>query len=158
MAEQSAPNTTVGPLAGIRVVEIAGIGPTQFCGMLLADMGARILRLRRPGAADPGLDVPDRFNLMNRGRPTVDVDLKSDQGREFVLRLCERADALFEGFRPGVMERLGLGPDDCMRRGPDTTPITSHLPARFTASGRRTGRHRCRSTWSVTSAAGPRTS
>jgi alpha-methylacyl-CoA racemase len=116
MAEQSAPNTTVGPLAGIRVVEIAGIGPTQFCGMLLADMGARILRLRRPGAADPGLDVPDRFNLMNRGRPTVDVDLKSDQGREFVLRLCERADALFEGFRPGVMERLGLGPDDCMRR------------------------------------------
>jgi crotonobetainyl-CoA:carnitine CoA-transferase CaiB-like acyl-CoA transferase len=117
MAEQSAPNTTVGPLAGIRVVEIAGIGPTQFCGMLLADMGARILRLRRPGAADPGLDVPDRFNLMNRGRPTVDVDLKSDQGREFVLRLCERADALFEGFRPGVMERLGLGPDDCMTYG-----------------------------------------
>ena len=116
MTDQAAPNTPVGPLHGIRIIEIAGIGPTQFCGMLLADMGARILRLRRPAAADPGVDVPDRFNLMNRGRPTVDVDLKSDEGREFVLRLCERADALFEGFRPGVMERLGLGPDDCMGR------------------------------------------
>jgi len=106
----------VGPLNGIRIVEIAGIGPTPFCGMLLADMGAQIIRLRRPAPADPGVDVPDRFNLMNRGRPTIDVDLKSDAGRELVLRLCEKADALFEGFRPGVMERLGLGPGDCMAR------------------------------------------
>ena len=106
----------MGPLIGIRIVEIAGIGPTQFCGMLLADMGAQIIRLRRPAAADPGVDLPDRFNLMNRGRPTVDVDLKSDAGREFVLRLCEKADAVFEGFRPGVMERLGLGPGECMAR------------------------------------------
>jgi alpha-methylacyl-CoA racemase len=106
----------VGPLNDIRIVEIAGIGPTQFCGMLLADMGAQIIRLRRPAAADPGVDVPDRFNLMNRGRPTIDVDLKSDAGRELVLRLCEKADALFEGFRPGVMERLGLGPGECMAR------------------------------------------
>ena len=106
----------MGPLHGIRIVEIAGIGPTQLCGMLLADMGARIIRLRRPGAADPGVDLPDRFNVMNRGRPSIDVDLKSDQGRELVLRLCGKADALFEGFRPGVMERLGLGPDDCMAR------------------------------------------
>ncbi|HSN51900.1 MAG TPA: CaiB/BaiF CoA-transferase family protein [Woeseiaceae bacterium] len=106
----------MGPLHGIRIVEIAGIGPTQFCGMLLADMGAQIIRLRRPAAADPGVDVPDRFNLMNRGRPTLDVDLKSDAGRALVLRLCEQADALFEGFRPGVMERLGLGPGECMAR------------------------------------------
>jgi alpha-methylacyl-CoA racemase len=84
--------------------------------MLLADMGAQIVRVRRPSAADPGVDLPDRFNLMNRGRPTIDVDLKSDAGREFVLRLCETADALFEGFRPGVMERLGLGPGECMAR------------------------------------------
>jgi alpha-methylacyl-CoA racemase len=106
----------VGPLHGFRIVEIAGIGPTQFCGMLLADMGAQIIRLDRPAAADPGVHVPERFNLMNRGRPTIEVDLKSDAGREFVLRLCEKADALFEGFRPGVMERLGLGPDECMAR------------------------------------------
>ena len=106
----------MGPLHGIRIVEIAGIGPTQFCGMLLADMGAQIVRVRRPAAADPGVDLPDRYNLMNRGRPTIDVDLKSGAGREFVLRLCEKADALFEGFRPGVTERLGLGPDECMAR------------------------------------------
>jgi alpha-methylacyl-CoA racemase len=106
----------MGPLSGIRIVEMAGIGPTQFCGMLLADMGAQILRIRRPAAATTGVEIPERFNLMNRGRPAVDVDLKSDQGRELVLRLCESADALFEGFRPGVMERLGLGPDECMAR------------------------------------------
>jgi alpha-methylacyl-CoA racemase len=116
MTEQADSKMPGGPLSGIRIIEIAGIGPTQFCGMLLADMGAQIVRLRRPAAADPGVDLPDRVNLMNRGRPTVDVDLKSDQGREFVLRLCESADALFEGFRPGVMERLGLGPGECMAR------------------------------------------
>ena len=104
----------MGPLHGIKIVEIAGIGPTQLCGMLLADMGAQVIRLRRPAAADPGVEVPDRFALMNRGRPSIDVDLKSGQGRELVLHLCEKADALFEGFRPGVMERLGLGPDECM--------------------------------------------
>jgi alpha-methylacyl-CoA racemase len=116
MTDLADPKLPAGPLHGIRIIEIAGIGPTQFCGMLLADMGAQILRVRRPGAADPGIDLPDRFNLMNRGRPTVGVDLKSDRGREFILRLCESADALFEGFRPGVMERLGLGPRDCMAR------------------------------------------
>ncbi len=116
MTDNTNSKTPVGPLRGIRIIEIAGIGPTQFCGMLLADMGAQIIRLRRPAAANPGVDIPDRFNLMNRGRPTVDVNLKSDKGRELVLRLCESADALFEGFRPGVMERLGLGPGECMAR------------------------------------------
>mgnify|MGYP001819463819 CR=1 FL=1 len=104
----------MGPLHGIRIVEIAGIGPTQLCGMLLADMGAQIIRLRRPAAADPGVEVPDRFNLMNRGRPSIDVDLKSSRGRELVLHLGGKADALFEGYRPGVRERFGLGPADCM--------------------------------------------
>ncbi len=116
MADPADARAPLGPLHGIRIIEIAGIGPTQLCGMLLADMGAQVLRLRRPAAADPGVDVPDRVNLMNRGRPTVDVDLKSDPGRESVLRLCESADAIFEGFRPGVMERLGLGPDACIGR------------------------------------------
>ena len=116
MADAPAAESCTGPLHGIRIIEIAGLGPTQFCGMLLADMGAQIIRLRRPGAADPGVAVPERFNLMNRGRPAIDVDLKSDAGRELVLRLCQGADALFEGFRPGVMERLGLGPDACMAR------------------------------------------
>ncbi len=106
----------MGPLHGTRIIEIAGLGPTQLCGMLLADMGADILRLRRPAEADRGVDLPARFNLMNRGRPTIDVDLKSDAGRQLALRLCETADVLFEGFRPGVMERLGIGPDDCMAR------------------------------------------
>ena len=114
MADAPAADSCSGPLHGVRIIEIAGLGPTQFCGMLLADMGAQIVRLRRPGAADPGVAVPERFNLMNRGRPAIDVDLKSDEGREIVLRLCQKADALFEGFRPGVMERLGLGPEACM--------------------------------------------
>ena len=70
----------MGPLHGIRIVEIAGIGPTQLCGMLLADMGAQVIRLRRPAAADPGVELPDRFDLMNRGRPSIDIDLKSDRG------------------------------------------------------------------------------
>jgi alpha-methylacyl-CoA racemase len=108
----------LGPLAGFRIVEIAGIGPGQLCGMLLADMGADVLRITRLGAADTGLGIPPRFDLMNRGRPALPVDLKRPDGVELVLRLCEEADALFEGFRPGVMERLGLGPTDCMRRNP----------------------------------------
>ena len=108
----------MGPLNGLKIVEIAGIGPSQFCGMLLADMGAQVIRVARPETGDPAVEIPVRFNLMNRGRPTVRVDLKSGQGVELVLRLCETADALFEGFRPGVMESLGLGPDDCMARNP----------------------------------------
>jgi len=106
----------MGPLTGIRIVEIAGIGPGQFCGMLLADMGADVVRIDRPPRPAAGVAVPPRYNLMNRSRPTVVADLKSPAGVDLVLTLVERADALFEGFRPGVMERLGLGPDDCLAR------------------------------------------
>lgn len=106
----------MGPLTGFRMIEIAGIGPGQFCGMLLADMGAQLIRIDRTADADPGIGMPSKYNLMNRSRPAIGVDLKSQSGVDLVLRLCENADALFEGFRPGVMERLGLGPDDCMAR------------------------------------------
>jgi alpha-methylacyl-CoA racemase len=103
-------------LHGFRIVEIAGIGPGQFCGMLLADMGAQIIRVGRHVDADSIIDIPVRFNLMNRGRPTIVADLRSQKGVDLVLRLCEDADAIFEGFRPGVMEKLGLGPDECAAR------------------------------------------
>ena len=106
----------MGPLEGFKIVEIAGIGPGQFCGMLLADMGAQVIRICRPAGADNDLGIERRYNLMNRGRQSVVADLKTPRGVELVLRLCEDADALFEGFRPGVMEKLGLGPEDCMAR------------------------------------------
>ena len=109
----------MGPLKGFKVVEIAGIGPGQFCGMLLADMGAQVIRVDRLSAAeDLGIEIPPRFNLMNRSRPGIAVDLKQAKGVELVLKLCAGADALYEGFRPGVMERLGLGPTDCMAANP----------------------------------------
>lgn len=106
----------MGPLHGFKIVEIAGIGPSQLCGMLLADMGAQIIRIDRPNDGDPGVSVPARYDIMNRSRSTLAVDLKSKGGVEFVLRLCEDADAIFEGFRPGVMEKLGVGPSDCVAR------------------------------------------
>ncbi len=106
----------MGPLHGFKIVEIAGIGPGQLCGMLLADMGAQIIRVDRPVDGDLGIQFPAKYNLMNRSRPTLAVDLKSAEGTELVLRLCDDADALFEGYRPGVMERMGLGPSDCLAR------------------------------------------
>ncbi len=106
----------MGPLNGLRIIEIAGIGPGQFCGMLLADMGARLIRIDRKTNAGLGIGMPAKYNLMNRSRPAIGVDLKSEAGVNLVLKLCQTADALFEGFRPGVMERLGLGPDQCMAR------------------------------------------
>ena len=107
-----------GPLSGIRIVEIAGIGPGPFCAMMLADLGAEVLRVDRAERAR--LPRPDRPNLdlLNRGRRSVAVDLKSPAGVEVVLRLVEKADALIEGFRPGVMERIGLGPEVCLARNP----------------------------------------
>jgi alpha-methylacyl-CoA racemase len=106
----------MGPLRGFRIIEIAGIGPTQLCGMLLADMGARVIRVCRPSGDEAFGDLDPRFNLMNRGRHTVVADLKTQKGVDLVLRLCDDADAIFEGFRPGVMEKVGLGPDDCRAR------------------------------------------
>ncbi len=108
----------MGPLAGIKVVELAGIGPAPMCAMLLADMGATVLRIERPGGSGLGLARPLRYDLLLRGRRSVAVDLKSPDGKALALRLVERADALIEGFRPGVTERLGLGPEDCLARNP----------------------------------------
>jgi len=97
------------------VIEMAGIGPGPFAAMMLADMGADVIRIDRPGARGPA--EPQR-DVLNRGRPSVAVDLKHPDGVGVVLRLVESADALIEGFRPGVMERLGLGPDVCLERNP----------------------------------------
>jgi len=102
----------MGPLKGIRVIELQGIGPGPFCGMMLADMGAELIRIDRAASAGR----PAGKDILARGRQSVAVDLKNPQGVETVLRLVETADVLIEGFRPGVMERLGLGPDVCLAR------------------------------------------
>lgn len=104
----------MGPLQGITIVEIAGIGPGPFAGMLLADLGATVVRIERPGGGMFN-GVPE-LDILNRGKKCVVVDLKQPQGVETVLRLVEKADAMFEGFRPGVIEKLGLGPDVCLAR------------------------------------------
>jgi alpha-methylacyl-CoA racemase len=103
-----------GPLAGVRVVELAGLGPAPFAGMVLADLGADVVRVDRP-------DRPNavaRMDVLNRGRRSIAVDLKHPDGVEVVLRLAPGSDALIEGFRPGVAERLGIGPDACLDRNP----------------------------------------
>jgi alpha-methylacyl-CoA racemase len=105
---------SAGPLSGLQVVELAGIGPGPFCAMLLADLGARVLRVDRPGA--PSRQA--RQQLLNRGRQSVIVDLKRPEGTEVLLALVSRADVLLEGMRPGVTERLGIGPEECMGRNP----------------------------------------
>lgn len=101
----------MGPLDGIRIIEMAGIGPAPFCGMMLADMGAEVIRIDRREKADLGLDRSPAFEVMNRGRKTIALDIKKPEAIAIVKRLVKDADALIEGFRPGVMERLGLGPD-----------------------------------------------
>jgi alpha-methylacyl-CoA racemase len=108
----------MGPLAGIRVVEIAGIGPGPFTAMMLADMGADVVRVDRAASVYGGDPATPPKDVMNRGRRSVAVDLKNPAGVETVLSLVERADALIEGFRPGVTERLGIGPDACLARNP----------------------------------------
>jgi alpha-methylacyl-CoA racemase len=109
-----------GPLAGVRVIELAGIGPVPFTGMLLADMGADVVRIDRAGVVNGTEVVPFQIpdDLMNRGRRSVGIDLKRPEGLEAALRLIGTADALFEGFRPGVAERLGVGPEPCRARNP----------------------------------------
>jgi alpha-methylacyl-CoA racemase len=105
-----------GPLTGIRVVELAGLGPAPFACMLLAELGADVLRVERPGGR-PGV-MPPEVDVLNRSRPCAVVDLKTPAGRDVLLRLVESADVLVEGLRPGVTERLGIGPDECRDRNP----------------------------------------
>ncbi|RJF87347.1 CoA transferase [Oleomonas cavernae] len=105
----------MGPLKGVKVIEIAGLGPGPFCAMLLADMGADVVRIDRAGGG--GLFDP-KFDFLNRGKRSVALDLKKPEGIEAILKLVEQADIITEGFRPGVMERLGLGPDVCLARNP----------------------------------------
>jgi len=104
-----------GPLTGVRVVELSGIGPGPFCGMLLADLGAEVIQVDRPGGSRS--PVP-RTDVTSRGKRRVVVDLKHPRGAEVVLRLAAASDALIEGYRPGVTERLGVGPADCLARNP----------------------------------------
>jgi alpha-methylacyl-CoA racemase len=106
----------MGPLQGVRVIEVAGIGPGPFCAMVLADLGADVIRIDRPPAG--GDPLAARYDVLNRGRRSVAVDLKDPGGPDVVLRLVEQADALLEGFRPGVAERLGIGPEACLERNP----------------------------------------
>lgn len=102
-----------GPLSGVKVLEFAGIGPGPFCAMLLSDMGAEVIRIDRKGARGGS-----KFDITSRGRKSIALDLKKPEAVETVLKLVEKADMLQEGFRPGVMERLGLGPDVCLARNP----------------------------------------
>ena len=109
---------TTGPLAGVRIVEIDAIGPVPLAAMLLADMGAEIVRVARPASAGVGAWDDVGGDILHRSRAVTYLNLKDAGDREQLLALIERADALIEGYRPGVMERLGLGPDACLARNP----------------------------------------
>src|SRR5260370_30589923 len=129
------PRKPMGPLEGVRIVELAGIGPGPFCAMLLSDMGAEVVRVDRAALVgqDTDRDGNDaRFNLLSRGRRNIAVDLKNPAAVDAALRLIERADALLEGFRPGVMERLGLRPHRLLARHPELVyrPVTRLRPDR----------------------------
>ena len=108
----------MGPLHGLKVLEIEAIGPVPWAGMMLSDLGADVLRIDRPAPPDLGLQRDTRFELSSRGRRSLVADLKKPQDVETVLQLAGKADVLVEGMRPGVMERLGLGPDACLARNP----------------------------------------
>lgn len=107
-----------GPLAGIRVVELQGIGPGPFCGMLLADLGAEVVQIDRPSGANAAYGIDETKDLLNRGKRSIVLDLKRSDDLEIALQLIENADAVIESNRPGVAERLGIGPDDCLARNP----------------------------------------
>ncbi|MGW1026019.1 CaiB/BaiF CoA transferase family protein [Streptomyces sp. NPDC002577] len=116
MADEQTRPAARGPLAGVRVVELAGIGPGPFAAMLLADLGADVVRVDRPGGA--ALGIAPAYDVTNRNKRSVLIDLKAEDGPARVLELAERADILIEGFRPGVAERLGIGPEACRARNP----------------------------------------
>lgn len=111
-------STRTGPLSGFTIIEMAGLGPVPLAGLMLAEMGARVVRIERLAKDQAFLKVPAAFDLDRHGREIVKVDLKHADGRTLVLRMIEKADAIVEGFRPGTMERLGLGPDMAMARNP----------------------------------------
>ena len=135
----------MGALSGYRVIELAGIGPAPMCAMMLSDMGAEVLRIDRTADAGLGIAMETKYNLLNRGRRSVAFDLKRPEAIEAMLRLVERADALIEGFRPGVMERLGIGPDVCLARNPRL------VYGRMTGWGRKGHSHTPPATTSTTS-------
>ena len=108
----------MGPLRGVKIIELAGIGPCPMCAMLLAELGADVVRVDRPADSGLGIGMAPEHRLLHRSRPSIAVDLKHPDGVETVLRLVDGADALIEGFRPGVTERLGIGPEDCAARNP----------------------------------------
>ena len=108
----------MGPLQGVKVIELAGIGPGPFCAMMLSDMGAEVIRVERAGAVSPGDPDDPPKDVLARGRRSIGVDLKNPDGVETVMKLVEQADVIMEGFRPGVTDRLGIGPDDCLARNP----------------------------------------
>ena len=108
----------MGPLSGFRIIEFAGIGPGPFCAMMLADMGADVIRIDRLDGAGSPLPLEPKFDTMNRGRRSLALDLKHARAIDVAVKLCARSDALVEGFRPGVMERLGLGPETCLEANP----------------------------------------
>ena len=100
-----------GPLTSLKVVELGGVGPVPFCAMMLADMGADIVRIDRIGVSESGLPIERRYEFLMRGRRSIALDLKAKAGVNAALRLIKQADVVLEGFRPGVTERLGLGPE-----------------------------------------------
>ncbi len=105
----------MGPLNGVKIIEVGGIGPGPFCGMMLSDMGADIIRVERKG----GLSLSEsKYDLLTRNRRSISINLRNPQGVHTLLRMLEQVDALQEGFRPGVMEKLGIGPDVCLKRNP----------------------------------------
>lgn len=108
----------MGPLAGLKVIEIAAMGPVPFCGMLLGDLGAEVIRVDRVGAADLGIPKPVEFELRGRNKRSVAIDLKRTEGRAAFLKLVAQADVVLEGFRPGVADRLGIGPQACLAARP----------------------------------------
>ncbi|MEX0797009.1 MAG: CaiB/BaiF CoA-transferase family protein [Acidimicrobiia bacterium] len=107
-----------GPLEGITLIELAGLGPAPFCGMVFADLGADVIRVDRVGGGATPLPLEPRFDLHQRGKRSIGVDLKNPDGRKVVLDLVSRSDALIEGFRPGVTEGLGIGPGECLGVNP----------------------------------------
>ena len=109
---------TKGPLSGYRIIEIAGIGPGPFAAMMLADMGAEVIRVERAQSVKGAAPATAHWDTLLRGRKNIAIDLKNPQGVEALLQLVEKADAIIEGFRPGVMERLGIGPTECAKRNP----------------------------------------